>query len=701
VLSLDSGAGKTFRSRLGGVMLVVVLAVGSAACRPMQLVARTERPITRSLFIPTFTPTACDDFSFMVGDFPFPVEDFPFPGEEFPIPSESGDDPLAERRPSRARCGYVSAPLHHDDAARGTILIAVAVLPATDPAPGPKGTPPTTTPAGTPATSTDPLLMLAGGPGQHLLENLPLLDGTEPPFDASVRVLHEDRDLILIDQRGVGASKPALRCPSSFQDPSFSSTGSPTPADVIRACHDQLSGANIDLSAFTTLNIARDLDLVREALGYGRVHLYGTSYGTLPALHAARLFPDTVASVVLSSPIPTETNYVADRLRSFDRAVRAISEVCAADETCARDYPDVYDTLVSALAALPTAGTASTPSGAADRPGSATTAWSPRAQAATGLSDLLYLPEGATRLPHAVRRLAQWALDPTGEPPADLLADPGFDSWGMSGGMYLSILCTEQIPRLGDQPAGADTSELVRLLAEVDADGTAETREACRIWDVEPAPAETFTPATSLGPPLLIVTGQFDHMTPPGYGEAIRDANPHSIYVEVKGGAHDPVSLSFDCMVDAVADFVADPRARLNTRCARRDLFTFPSLAENEFLDQQYADFGDPFSDLFPTDATPGNEAACQVYADTLTHEMEALPTSEDLDGFKALFARLAAAVPEPARADVDVVNRAVQAAATPEEVSAVSDDGPVREAAGRARAWIETNCGFDPLFLP
>lgn len=118
----------------------------------------------------------------------------------------------------------------------------------------------------------DPFFMLQGGPGDA------------PSFNArfygkAFQDIRRARDLVLVDLRGTGKSG-ALFCPE---------LGRPGPDGIIdadflsvvavRACRARLE-RNADLRLYTTEVAVDDLDEVRQALGYGRINVYGTSYGS-------------------------------------------------------------------------------------------------------------------------------------------------------------------------------------------------------------------------------------------------------------------------------------------------------------------------------------------------------------------------------------------------------------------------------------
>ncbi len=146
-------------------------------------------------------------------------------------------------------CGYLSVPEDHSDANSRTIKLAVAILHSHSEHPLP-----------------DPVVHLHGGPGQGDLSRT---------FGYLGSSFLAERDLILVDQRGVGFSEPALRCPELDTATVNSLIQGSSREDLIAgdvagatACRDRLQSEGITLEAYNTLQSAADLESLRLRLGY-------------------------------------------------------------------------------------------------------------------------------------------------------------------------------------------------------------------------------------------------------------------------------------------------------------------------------------------------------------------------------------------------------------------------------------------------
>jgi pimeloyl-ACP methyl ester carboxylesterase len=138
--------------------------------------------------------------------------------------------------------------------------------------------------------STSAVLALAGGPGQAAN---PLAGFIAKAIAPALR----GRDLIVYDQRGTGRSDP-LSCHNS---PALERAH--TEGQLAEQCALQLGPAR---GAFTSEESVQDIEAIRAALGYEKLVLYGTSYGTKVALEYAERYPEHVEALVLDSVVLPE-----------------------------------------------------------------------------------------------------------------------------------------------------------------------------------------------------------------------------------------------------------------------------------------------------------------------------------------------------------------------------------------------------------
>jgi len=132
------------------------------------------------------------------------------------------------------------------------------------------------------------LLVLTGGPGQP---GVPFIARTAQRLG----VVASRYRVVMIDQRGTGDG--ALFCPQLQQQMGFSDLQPPTAA-AVRDCAATIGPKR---RFFGTDDVVHDLDLLRRALGVGRMAIDGTSYGTYTAERYALAYPSHVSKLVLDS----------------------------------------------------------------------------------------------------------------------------------------------------------------------------------------------------------------------------------------------------------------------------------------------------------------------------------------------------------------------------------------------------------------
>jgi pimeloyl-ACP methyl ester carboxylesterase len=192
-------------------------------------------------------------------------------------------------------CGHLTVPLDPSGAAPGTITLAMRRHRA---------------PVG---EAHSAIIALAGGPGQ------PALPFAEE-FAELLGPIAATRDLIVFDQRGIGLSAP-LSCHAFERPDLYHSFGA-----ELEACGSQLGPARAD---YTTADTVADIEAIREAGGYEKLVLYGTSYGTKVAEQYAQDYPSHVEALVLDSVVPPNGPDPLNR-STFAAVPRILRQLCAA-----------------------------------------------------------------------------------------------------------------------------------------------------------------------------------------------------------------------------------------------------------------------------------------------------------------------------------------------------------------------------------
>jgi pimeloyl-ACP methyl ester carboxylesterase len=255
-------------------------------------------------------------------------------------------------------CATASAPLDYDRPNGQSIKLHLAKSPAADP-----------------AHKIGSLFINFGGPGGTAASTFE--DGGADVFPG----LNQRFDIIAMDPRGVGQSEPSIDCKANQETEGIYSQPFPTPDNVnpralvakdLRYIGRCASLNKQILSHVSTANVARDIDLLRQALGESKITYFGYSYGTFLGATYASLFPHNYRAMVLDGPVDADSyiNEPLDNLGAqstgFERALGHFFQACAADVAACRgfgsgDPRDAYDELIDQLDSSPISAAGFTP----------------------------------------------------------------------------------------------------------------------------------------------------------------------------------------------------------------------------------------------------------------------------------------------------------------------------------------------------
>lgn len=385
----------------------------------------------------------------------------------------------------------------------------------------------------------DPLFVLAGGPGEAGSDVVPLLA-------TAFRRVRPTRDIVFIDQRGTGLSGK-LECGPGTDDDAVLSDDQ---VDVaVRRC---IAASRAPFAAYTTANAARDIEQVRRALGYVRINLWGGSYGTRLAQVYARLYPDSVRSLMLDA-VAAPNQVIPAGGRDSQAALDRLFDGCARDAACHKAYPNLraeYEGLVARLDAAPVKLILPDP-----RTAQQVETVMTGARLLGTVHSMLYAPGDAHRLPFLVHSAAQGRWQPF-VARRNLAAD--FNAAGSPATLlHLAVVCAEDVPRLTPALAARDDSPLTRAIA-------GRLPGLCKVMNV---PVVPYAEPAVIAAPVLLLSGGQDPVTPQHRADEAARTMSHAQSLSAPNAGHGVSQLG--CAPRLLRTFLDRPQDKLDGACLK------------------------------------------------------------------------------------------------------------------------------------
>jgi pimeloyl-ACP methyl ester carboxylesterase len=402
------------------------------------------------------------------------------------------------------------------------------------------------------------LVVNPGGPGVSGMSAVPTLFGDGP---GAKTPLVQRFDVVGLDPRGVGASTPAVDCLTNAEretersdldvdaSPAGVAATEQENREYAQRCTDRV-GVDV-LANIGTRDAARDLDVLRAALGDEKLTYLGFSYGTRLGSTYAEDFPQNVRALVLDGALDPNQSTVdrsVDQAAGFQKAFDAFAAECAKQErNCPLGVDPVGATAVFQALTRPLV----------DHPlkvGSRTLTY---ADAITGVTQALYVSSAWPALAQGISGLAK------GDGTillllADLYDDRRADgSYGNALEAFEAINCVDE-QRTTDPAAIADGAarELAAAPYRDAGRGVVAARDKCVFWPVPPTSTPHVPHVTGL-PPTVVVSTTGDPATPYQAGVDLAAALGGTL-LRVEGEQHGAVLSGSSCVDDAVSAYLVD-----------------------------------------------------------------------------------------------------------------------------------------------
>jgi pimeloyl-ACP methyl ester carboxylesterase len=386
-----------------------------------------------------------------------------------------------------------------------------------------------------PQRKPDPVIVLHGGPGGGEVE------GLADSLSGHPELVGDGRDWIFFDQRGSGLSIPTLDCGVvGLSDAGLTDDFAVAAA---RACGQRHAAAGVDLSQYNIAAIVADLADLRRVLGIDQYNLLGTSYGSRVAMGVMQRDTRGLRAVVLDSLWPPEASWTGPLPPLVSRETRKVLALCARDENCGAQHPDLerrFDALLAGWLEAPRV--IGTRRYTAD-------------DVAAFLLESLYDNDGTRRLPVSIARLLG---DDYSELDRFLQEQSGYVE-----GLFLANLCKEEFPF-----ESADAIEGLKgedPIAVATARASARNFAACDGFPVgRPDPLDN-QPVVSPLPTLVLAAG-IDAGCPVELAEAAVQRLANGQLAVFPNTTHG-VRWQSQCAQGIVSRFLDEPRSPIDTAC--------------------------------------------------------------------------------------------------------------------------------------
>jgi pimeloyl-ACP methyl ester carboxylesterase len=425
----------------------------------------------------------------------------------------------------------------------------------------------------------DPLVYLAGGPGDSPLVASsagadPLSEGDWWNDTAAIR---KRRDVVIISQRGAPGSVPSLDCfesrASELARARRRSVTENQERDILIRCRAEFDRKKIDVSMYSTPNLADDVADLAKLLKLPKINLYGISYGTRWALEVMRRHPEIVRSAILDGVYPPQINGDQNEPEVVRSAFEQLAADCATDNVCKTrnsDFSTAVRTIVEGAEAKPIQLTLQLDDG-------------PQPVKLDGTRIMMVLMHmmrtgDAALIPEAVSGMARGDFRVFKQFAEDFEDDEGGlleRNAQQFGGLFNTIECRETWAAidLAARSKAIDIGGIYGLDAKA-----SKLPTICPAWNVSAAPPGERKPVKS-DVPTLLLSGAFDWLTPPNWGKEAARHLSVSRHVVFRAQGHG-VSSQDPCAARLRDEFLVNPDPRAVPPCRTNSAPDFAAAAE-------------------------------------------------------------------------------------------------------------------------
>ena len=434
------------------------------------------------------------------------------------------------------QCGNLVVPLDYAHPDGPTISIAVARHPAEEP-----------------TARIGSLVIDPGGPGVSGINDM------ANELSVLTPQLLDDFDIVMFDPRGVERSDPVTCGTDTGSAPSDPAPLTASQQLATIAGLKQFAAACEKNSAAVlpyvgTVDVARDMDRLRQALGDTGLTYMGQSYGTLLGLTYAALFPTHIRAMVLDSVIDPALSFnqiTTGQAAGFEGVLNAFFTWCAASPDCA--WHTGSDPAATLQALLTAAATGPAPAGGGSAVGVG--------QLYDALLEDLYSQSDWPQLGQAL------ADDTTGNGAPAAAQSNQYNTGGADNAddAGTAIDCLDH-PVSHDLASYGALAESLQASAPIFGPLLAWGEAGCAVWPVPPT--RTVGPVAAPGsPPILVVGTTNDPATPYAWAVSVAKELDHGVLLTHDGDDHVAYFYSACIRADVQAYLVSGQTPPPGTVC--------------------------------------------------------------------------------------------------------------------------------------
>lgn len=396
-----------------------------------------------------------------------------------------------------------------------------------------------------------PIVYIEGGPGFGDIK------GTQGWINHPLR---KNNDIVLLDIRGTGFSLPKF-CPDLgkkfleiLAKNQTSKIDEQQKVLAAIACKEDLIDRGIDLNAYNSKSIARDLNALKKILKYENWNVYAVSYGTYVAQIYANDFPEDIKTLILDSSISDITQYYNQNTDNYMNSLKKVFRECKDDTECNKQYPDLekkyYNTILKLTQKPITvkANKKNIPSGEFTYNVE---------DFKVAIQQCLYQKKLIQVLPLLITEFDRGNKSTLG---AMVTAFSG--ALGLDYGLYYCISCNEAIPTNSIASFNLNAGKFKGLKG-----GLSFYRSdflVCDKWNLNRSKSHAYANDLSnlskLSAPVLVFAGEFDPITPASNGILTAKKFKNNFLITVPSAGHVPAFSKFGSYT--IEAFLKNPKKK-------------------------------------------------------------------------------------------------------------------------------------------